>query len=279
MIRRFTFLAPLAALALTGAFLGSPNATAQNETVLAEVYGRGVHAYYAGQYTEAYDYLSAAIDGGTRDPRAYYFRGIVSYNQGRQMEAEADWTLGAQMEAQAGGGDGIGRSLSRFQGSARIKLEGIRQKERLSVMLNAATRSDIRMQELGVQPNPTPAAPALTTPAAPVAPAPAAPTADDPFADDPLGMAGGNASVEAPNALDGLDGPLEPLGADPAIAPADAGGMPAAGGDGSTNPFGDSAPAADTGTDPFGTGGGADPFGSTPPTGGADPFGGDPFGN
>lgn len=274
MIRRSYYFAPLAALALAGAILGSNDAAAQNETILAEVYGRGVHAFYAGQYMDANTYLTAAIDGGTRDPRAYYFRGMVASNEGRDAEAEADWTIGAQMEAQAGGGFGIGRSLSRFQGSARLKLESIRQKARLDALLNAAARSDIRMNELGVQP--TPAAPAAGTAPAAAAPAPvapAAPVADDPFADDGPAMAGGQPAVEKTDALEGLDG--NPFADE---APADAGaaaGMPAAD---NSNPFGEPAPA-DAGSDPFGSdAGAADPFGA-PPAGGADPFGADPFGN
>lgn len=285
MIRHSFSLAPLAALALIGAMLGSHQASAQNESVLAEIYGRGVHAYYAGQYTEAYDYLSQAIDGGTRDPRAYYFRGIVAYNQGRNAEAELDWQVGAQMEARTGGADGIGRSLSRFQGSARLKLEEIRQKARINAMMNAATRSDTRMMELGVQPSASPAsaAPAGAAPSAtappvgvkPPPPAPSAPVADDPFADDGPALADGQPKVEKNNALEGLDD--NPFADDaPAGAAADAGdaGMPAAGDN--SNPFGE--PAAPAGGDPFGTDTGADPFGA--PAGGApDPFGGDPFGN
>ncbi|QEF96753.1 Tetratricopeptide repeat protein [Stieleria maiorica] len=273
MIRRSSFLAPLAALALVGAMLGSHQASAQNESLLAEIYGRGVHAYYAGQYTEAYDYLTQAIGGGTRDPRAYYFRGIVAHQQGRPEEAEADWQAGAEMEARAGGGAGVGRSLSRFQGSARLKLEQIRQTARIDAMMNAAARSDARMQELGVQPGAAAApkaAPAAMGTAPP--PAPAAAVADDPFADDGPALADGQPKVENNNALEGLDdNPFaddEPAGA----AAADA-GMPAAD---NSNPFGE--PAAPAAGDPFGGDAGADPFGA-PAGGGDDPFGGDPFGN
>ena len=280
MIRRNFCFAPLAALAITGAMLGTNEAAAQNETILAEVYGRGVHAYYAGLYDEAYGYLTSAIDGGSRDPRAYYFRGIVAHSQGRTVEAEEDWKAGAEMEAQLLGGAGVGRSLARFQGAARLQLEQIRQKARLDAMMKAAERSDIRMNELGVAP--TPAGPGAATPApstpapsSPAPPAPTAPAADDPFADDGPAMAGGQPKVEQPNALEGLDG--NPFKDDaPLDAAGDAGAMPAGGDAG--NPFGEPAPA-DAG-DPFGgpAAGGADPFGG-PAAGGDDPFGGNPFGN
>lgn len=275
MTRRSFYLAPLAVFALTGAMFGSPQANAQNETVLAEVYGHGVHAYYAGQYDQANLYLTSAIDGGTRDPRAYYFRGMVAMMEGRQGQADADWTAGAKMEAKAGAGVYVGRSLSRFQGAARLQLESIRQKARIDAMITAGARSDIRMRELGIQPNaqpapPTPTNPAPATPPAnlapvtPAPPAPAAPVADDPFADDGAAMAGGQPNLDSPDAMGGLDG--DPF-KDDAPAAAAAGGDAGAG-DG-MNPFGggDAAPAAD-GANPFG--GGDDD---------ASPFGGNPFGN
>lgn len=269
MIRRSFFFAPLAALAITGAIFGSPDATAQNEFVLAEVYGRGVHAYFAGQYDQANMYLTSAIDGGTRDPRAFYFRGMVANSRGLQDQAESDWLQGAKMEAAAGGGDSIGRSLSRFQGSARLKLEEIRQIARMEALMTASARSDTRMRELGVDPAaPVPSAqPRAAAPVAPAPPAPTAPAVSDPFADDGPAMAGGQPKLDSPNALDGLDdNPFKDDALDAAAGGADAGAM---GGGDNSNPFGGpAAPAADN----------ANPFG-TPPAGGEDPFGGNPFGN
>lgn len=276
MTRRSYLFAPLAAFAIAAALFGTHQASAQNEFVLAEVYGRGVHAYYAGQHAEAFNLFTQAIEGGTRDPRAYYFRGIVSHDQGRPVEAEEDWKLGAEMEARSVGGAPVGASLSRFQGSARLKLEEIRQKARLEAALTAAARSDARMNELGVQPSRNPAAPAPPVAATTPPPAPSAPAADDPFADDGPALAGGQPKVEKNNALEGADGnPFAddaPLGGAPA---ADGGAMPAAGDN--SNPFGE--PAAPAGGDPFGGDAGADPFGTPAAGGGDDPFGGDPFGN
>ncbi len=290
MTRRSFHYAPLLAIVIA-ATLSTPPATAQNSAVLAEVYGQGVHAYYAGRYDDAYNLLSSAIDSGTRDPRAYYFRGIVAYQQGRPEEARADWSEGAQLEARQGGGAFVGRSLSRFQGSPRLELETIRRQARLDAAKQAASRSDTRMRQLGVAPSADPgAAPAAGATAPPPAagatapppaagatappPAPNAPQAADPFTDDGPAMAAGEPNVESPNALEGLDD--NPFKDDPVPGggeAADAGAMPAGGG----NPFDRGAPAA--GNDPFGApAGGNDPFGA-PPAGGDDPFGGDPFGN
>lgn len=254
-------------------FCQSQTVSAQNQTILAEMYGRGVHAMYSGQLNDAYNFLSSAINGGSKDPRAYYFRGIVLHKQGRSYEAEADWNQGAMMEARTGGASSVGRSLSRFQGSGRLKLETIRQQARFQSMADSVIRSDIRSRELGVSPG----APAITPPAAPSATRPApempsAPVADNPFADDagPGAMASGEPKLESDNAMEGLDG--NPFADDPAAPGAAAADSPASdpfgSGGASDDPFGTASPSAPSSD--------ADPFGTSPA--GDDPFG-DPFGN
>ena len=266
----------LTTVALTLLSLGAmaTPADAQN-AILAEIYGRGVHAFYAGQHQQSYDLLSSAINGGSKDPRAYYFRGIVSTMLGRSYEAESDWRQGATIEAQGQSDPAIGRSLSRFQGSARLKLEQIRQTARLQALTSAVTRSQIRSNQLQSQapaaydsaPKATPGA------AAAVTPPPAPPADENPFAGDPS-MAAGTPKVESDDALAGATGdPFKddsPAGA----APADAGGDVFGGGDAGADmadPFGGGDGGADM-ADPFGGGGDADPFG-----GGGDMA--DPFGN
>ena len=73
-------------------------ASAQNAAV-SQMYGNGVHAFYAGNNSAARENFSAAINNGSQDPRAYYFRGIVAYSQGSTYEAESDWQQGARLEA------------------------------------------------------------------------------------------------------------------------------------------------------------------------------------
>lgn len=283
------------ALSLSAAgllLLTAQTSTAQN-AVLSEMYGRGVHAYYAGDMDEALENLTMAIDNEIQDPRAYYFRGMVHHVTGRPEQAESDWQAGATMEA-SGRGAAIGRSLSRFQGSARVKLESIRQKAKLQALAEAMKRSKQRYGELNA------AGQAATAPPAPVpptgAPAIIAPTppgdVTNPFADD---MAEGQPQVVADDAFAGalndpFAGEADPTaGGAAAAAPAanPFGGAGAAGGDpfggaaGGADPFGGAGDAG--GADPFGGGGGADPFGGG---GSADPFGGgaddaggaDPFG-
>lgn len=253
--------------------------SAQN-AVLAQMYGKGVHAYYACNYAAAREYLSMAINGGSNDPRAYYFRGLVAYAQGNTFEAESDWQQGARLEAQGKSNPYIGRSLTRFQGTGRLKLEEIRQKARLEYATIQAARSNQRIQEINhsaiqnnvVNPPVTPPPPAVipsdaVPPAAstPATGAPAAPPeAADPFADN---LAEGEANITKQDALEGAM--EDPFAEEPATAV-----------DGE-------APAADDNADPFAEGGGDDGGDlfeggndGAAPSNGADPFadeGDDPF--
>lgn len=267
----------LALVMLFACQLLSPAKVSAQDNVLAETYGRGVHAFYAGRYLEARQYLTSAIDHGLADPRAYYFRGILSYSQGATYDAEADWREGAKLEATGSTGVAIGRSLSRFQGSARLKLEEIRRDARLLAAAGAPSRSQVRRNEIKAAQPPVAAAaasrPRIPASSNPISVPPAAPSADNPFADD-KGLANGQPAVDNDDALAGaMENPFKDDGG--AIAGGADAAAPAGG-----DPFGG---AADAGADPFGGGAdaGADPFGGgdaggtmDDPFGGADPFGG-----
>lgn len=235
------------------------NASAQYAAV-AQMYGNGVHAFYAGDHTAAREHFSTAINGGSQDPRVYYFRGIVAYAQGSTYEAESDWQQGARLEAEGRTNPLVGRSLIRFQGTGRLILEGIRQKARLERAANQAVRSqqtaprdNSAVRNRIINPAVTPPLPSVTPSAAADAAPAAPPAAEDPFADN---LAEGEASVTKEDALEGsMEDPFADEAA-PAAADAD---TPAD--DGTADPFaeggGDAAPVDDA--DPFAEGA-EDPF-------------------
>lgn len=104
---------------------------------LGVAYGNGVHAYFAGDYQCSFDALSGAIEAGSNDPRAYYFRGLSALKLGRLDEAEADFQQGANLEADGRGsvgGRAIGRALERVQGCDRLKLEHYRGRARVAAL-------------------------------------------------------------------------------------------------------------------------------------------------
>jgi tetratricopeptide (TPR) repeat protein len=101
---------------------------------LAASYGSGVHAYFAGDYDRSYQDLSAAIEGGTTDPRVWYFRGLAALRLGRIDEAEADFTTAAERESHGTGGWPVARSLERVQGVDRLRLERHRVRARVAAL-------------------------------------------------------------------------------------------------------------------------------------------------
>ena len=111
---------------------------------LAAAYGSGVHSYFAGDYQRAYDELSQAIEGGTIDPRAWYYRGLTALKLGRTDEAEADFSAGASREAEGTGGWPVAKSLERVQGCDRLKLERHRTRARVAQLQEDRRRSQLR---------------------------------------------------------------------------------------------------------------------------------------
>ena len=205
--------------------------------------GSGMHAYHAGSFQQSIDDLTAAIEAGCQDPRAYYFRALSLLEQGREDEAVADMQEGALLESGGPGGIVVGRSLERVQGGQRLMLERYRRRALIEQQARDQRRIEQRYTDLieseperlrQRRPEPVRSPAAVTSPSAATAaagtptPPPAAAGSDDPFA-DPTTPAGG-APIN------------EPGGDDPFAAPGD------------------------------------DPFGGTTPPAGDDPFGDDPFG-
>lgn len=214
----------LTVLAVSICFAVTASSTSAQNAILAQMYGKGVHAYFSGDQTAARQFLSMAINNGSDDPRAYYFRGMVSYASGNSYEAESYWQRGATLEAQGRTNPFVGRSLTRFQGAGRLKLEGIRQQARLQAMAIRAARSNQRLGEISgstaagntVDPQPTPPPP-TTVPSEPAPEATTAPAVTDPFAAGDL--AEGEAQVTEEDALEAaMDDPFANDPAAPAAA-------------------------------------------------------------
>lgn len=116
---------------------------------VAASYGAGVHAYYDGNYQTAYDALTAAIEAGTLDPRAYYYRGLTSIKLGKiDDEINGDFAEGASRETMGRGGISISRSLERVQGRDRQRLEAYRKRARVAAVQR--DEAAIRQRYIGV---------------------------------------------------------------------------------------------------------------------------------
>jgi hypothetical protein len=115
------------AVGLVFLFGSVSSAAAVDSGTLLAVYGEGMKAYYAGNYRQAHETFTTAIDGGCRDPRCYYFRGLSSLRLGRAPDAQLDFAEGAKLEA----ADfdvfyNVSGALERVQGNDRMLIERYR---------------------------------------------------------------------------------------------------------------------------------------------------------
>ena len=189
--------------ALAWAWLGYiATAGMAQDPILAELYGSGVHHYFSGGYQQAIADLTEAVDGGTKDPRVYYFRALSWWRLGDTSKAQTDLTAGAKMEsADVNQNYPVSKSLERVQGAGRLLLERFRVQARAEAYRREERRNLARYEAqrkaeaevLRAAPIPPAPADAATAPAAvakpaekPPAAASAAPAEDaDPFDDDP----------------------------------------------------------------------------------------------
>ena len=131
------------------ALMTATPARAQEEAILSELYGSGVHAYFSGQYFEADRLLSSAIDQGTKDPRAYYFRAMTNLRLGRADAAQNDMAKGAELEIDdVDGRYAVGRSMERVQGQGRLQVEQHRRKARLVALQRKQERDTQRYEAI-----------------------------------------------------------------------------------------------------------------------------------
>jgi hypothetical protein len=119
------------------------------EAILGQLYGNGVHSYFAGDYVKSFDQLTSAITAGSHDPRVYYFRGLAYLKLGRTPEAVQDFQKGADLESKdLGRSYNVARSLERVQGSARQQLEKYRVDARMAAFEEANKVRKARFEAL-----------------------------------------------------------------------------------------------------------------------------------
>ena len=278
------FLTRISAAAMLAGSL-APFASAQG--VIDDAYGRGVHAYFAGDYTRALRWLDEAIEAGSQDPRVFYYHGLTQIAQsGGTFEAGLpDLEKAALLEVEGGRVVNVYRALERIQGYTRQRIEDIRldtfiaNRDRLPrpplepttpVPLDSLT--DPYGDDAGLTTGEPADMPPITSPATPLPPQATTPfspaTPPDAGAVSPDADPFGGAAPDT-DPFGGAAPDADPFGGAAPDADPFGGAAPDA------DPFGGDAPAAPAGDAPAGDEA-TNPFGDDPA--GGDPFGGDPFG-
>jgi len=255
-------------LTLAVAWLPAGSVSAQ-EGVLSHFYGSGVHNYYERDYFNALADLSAAIDGGSQDPRVYYYRALANFRTGNSAAAQRDLEKGAKLEsADVDQFYPVAKSLERVQGRERLTIERYRALARAQARQRQRQRDEARyeqrrraeaqvLRQLPLGPPPAPLRRAVAAPAVPAAaaepatppaarpsappaaatpfdnPPPANPAATSPFDEKPAKEAAPETPAAKPPAAE--PDADNPFGDPDAKMPAD---KPADEGSGEENPFG-----------------------------------------
>ncbi len=102
-----------------------------------QLYSSARSAYFRSDFATTVELLDRVINDETRDPRAYYFRGLALQELDRSEDAQADFARAVSLETTPGNKIDVDRALERVQGPARRTLEeqrgvamlALRQKE------------------------------------------------------------------------------------------------------------------------------------------------------
>ena len=143
---------------------------------LRQTYGRGVTAYFDGDLDRSESLLTEVIDASTRDPRPWYFRGLVRARRGDTESAVLDLEQAADIELATGQTLQMGRALERVQGPSRQLVERVRRDMRLRKQSSAEMAAEMAAEPAG----PT------TADAADAGPRIIEPPAEFPASDEPI---------------------------------------------------------------------------------------------
>ena len=125
------------------------NVVGQDEGA-AELYGRGVHAYFAADYDLAVELLSESIEKNGLDPRCFYFRGWHMASLKGIDAGLADFTQAADVEFNRTDRPmyDINGALQRVQGTLRLELEKVRAATCKAAVEPKRKRDLVRYEEL-----------------------------------------------------------------------------------------------------------------------------------
>lgn len=184
----------------------------------------------------AQEWLDKAIAAGSKDPRAYYYRGLcLSALSGDTSAGMDDFQTAADLEINGQKVVNVGKALERIQGPARCAIESIRRNARLASRDKYLEMQRLRYDESRRVP--------VIPPRSADAPPTPVPAANDPFAPG----------------LDLNKGTPSPMPESNKKAPPS-----------SDSPFGDEPADSNKPTPPASD----DPFGGSAPPASDDPFGG-----
>jgi len=120
------------------------------EPTAAEIYGQGVHAYFAGDYDSAIELMTESLEKNAGDPRAYYVRGLALASRAGAEAGLADFARAAELEVNPVDEKfyDVNEALQRVQGHLRMVLERQRSAVKKAAAERKRRQDRIRYEQL-----------------------------------------------------------------------------------------------------------------------------------
>jgi len=149
MSKKVSFLVVVAVFcaALSAGCLTAGVFDRQNEA--ESLYGKGVHAFFDGDYQGVVELLAKVEELGSEDPRPFFFLGLAQWRLGQKDEAEATFKKAAKLEWEDRTGRnaayyGVSDALKRIQGKERLYVESFRRQAKSDWERADQTRQQVR---------------------------------------------------------------------------------------------------------------------------------------
>lgn len=118
----------------------------------ATIFGKGAHAFFAGEYQKAYTQLNQAVETKTVDPRVYFFRGLAVLRMNRSEAAKVDFQKAARLEvSETNYFYDVNKALRRVQGNERLLIEQARATARVEHKKAVKKRTTRRYEATRIQ--------------------------------------------------------------------------------------------------------------------------------
>lgn len=131
----------LCALTMSSASAAEPSA--------ADQMAAAVESWRTGDLDGALGQLTEMIEAGTRDPRVYYYRALISEQSG--SESDKDLLAAAKLEAETTSTRLVNRALENVQGATRAKIEKYRAEARAKLKSDPKAAADKALYREGIE--------------------------------------------------------------------------------------------------------------------------------
>jgi tetratricopeptide (TPR) repeat protein len=110
----------------------------------SELFGRGYHYFWQGEYKKAYDVVTQGINANGSDPRLWYYKGFCEIALNQKEEARISLITAILLHEKSKNPSEVTSAIERVQGRYRAELESL--KPQVRVLLNSVSPKSVPSQ-------------------------------------------------------------------------------------------------------------------------------------